>query len=94
MKQSIQESYERWKAKNPGVIDLFDRFAMEASGRRKRVGVKLLAERVRGEVNITINRTGEVFRINNNYTSRIARDLITRHPEMDGVIETRCLRSA
>lgn len=94
MKPSIQESYERWKTRNPGVIDLFDRFAREASGRGKRVGVKLLAERVRWEVNITINRTGEVFRINNNYTSRIARDLITRHPELDGVIETRRLRSA
>ena len=94
MKRTIQESYETWRARNPSIIELFERFATEAASAGRRVGVKALAEQVRWQMNVTINRGDDTFRLNNNYTSRIARDLITRHPELDGVIETRCLRSA
>jgi len=94
MKRSIQERYERWSAANPRAISLLERFAVEAHYAGRRIGVKLLAERVRWELNVIINHTDDPFRMNNDFTSRIARDLIARHPKLEETLETRRLRAA
>jgi len=94
VKPTIQESYEAWRAQNPHVVALMERFAADAAESGRRIGVKALAERVRWELNVTINRAGDPFRFNNNFTSRIARELIARHPDLERTIEVRRLRAA
>jgi len=94
MKPSIQERYEAWRARNPGLIKQFEVYALVAQARGRRVGMKALAERVRWDYTFSVDRVNEPFRFNNDYTSRIARELIALHPELENVIETRGLKSA
>ncbi len=93
MNRTIQERYEAWLEKNPQAFPLFEQFAMEAARSGSRVGVKAIAERVRWRVNIELYGVDK-YKINNDFTSRIARDLIEKHPSLGRVIETRGLKSA
>ena len=63
-------------------------------------GAKAIMERVRWEVSVYMRRshfegyvatTGEQFKVNNNYTSRYARKLISEKPEFKGFFQTRRL---
>ncbi len=89
---TTQERYEAWIAANPWVLDVAERLAARylAAG-RKRIGAKQIWEVIRYEYGAT---TGDPFKANNNFTSRVARDLIARHPEWSDAIETRVLRAA
>lgn len=60
-----------------------------AAGRR-RIGVRLLIERARWEVEI--ERRGQ-WKLNNNFAPLIARDLIADMPELADRIELRTLRA-
>ena len=82
--------YRTWKAKNPEVYSLFEKFALEAAGKGRCFGVKLIAERVRWEVTMTWDTT---YKINNNYTAYIARDLIHRFPHLGRCIQLRKVKN-
>src|SRR5690348_6374787 len=73
---TIQQRYELWIAANAWVLDaiesLIDRWL--AAG-HKRVGIKQMWEVIRFEYGAT---TGDRFRANNTFTSRVARDLLER----------------
>lgn len=90
---TIQERYEAWRDANPWVIPWMARRAEQwvAAG-GKRVSVKHLAEVLRASY-FEVVRTDE-FRVNNNATSRLARDIIARYPHLADAIETRELRAA
>lgn len=75
-----------WIQENPKAMALFEHFAMEMAKRNRSFGMKLIAERVRWET--AMAWSGD-FKINNNYTSYIARELINRHPELSALIELR-----
>jgi hypothetical protein len=90
---TIQQRYEQWRDLNPWVLPWMARRAEEwvaAGGRR--VSVKHLAEVLRASY-FEVVRTDN-FRVNNNVTSRLARDLIDRYPHLAECIETRVLRAA
>lgn len=90
--ESIDQQFARWHAANPWVLGYLERKvdALLAAG-ATRVGLKQVWEVLRYDHRIATR--GDTFKANNNYTSRYARLLIERRPELAGVIETRELRS-
>lgn len=89
---SIEQRFDRWVHDNPQVWELFVRFARElrASGLR-RAGAKLIVERIRFEV--AVKTVGDDFKLNNDFTSRLARRLVLHDPSFDGFFEFRELKS-
>lgn len=89
---TIEERYHAWISQNPQVLGLFERFALEASQRGKKFSIYLLRERIRWEIKMQWEKDGDDFKLNNNYTPYIARDLIERHPEYAELIELRSMK--
>lgn len=72
---------------HPDLYDALEAFALEAHAQgRKRLGMKMLVERVRWYT--TVERRGE-FKINNSASPHYARKLVQDHPELDGMFELR-----
>jgi hypothetical protein len=67
---------EAWAKENPQVFALFEKFALRAADRKRRFGMKALAETVRWEVMMRWDKDEEGFRINNSYTAHIGRMLV------------------
>ncbi len=78
-----------WIAANPQAFALFERFALEMANRKRRFGMKALAERVRWQVMATWEKDAEGFKLNNNLVSFLSRELINRYPELGHYIELR-----
>jgi hypothetical protein len=78
-----------WIERNPHIFARFEYFAIEMARKEKRFGMKLLGERVRWELLITIEKDAEGFRLNNNLISYLGRELVRRHPELAEFIEFR-----
>lgn len=90
---TIQQRYEQWRDANPWVLPALARLLDDWSAHGgRRVGVKAATEWLRFFYAQRIDSAD--FRCNNSYTSRIARDLIARHPHLANVIETRELRAS
>ena len=82
-----------FNACNPHVLDLFIRFAREAKAAgRKRIGAKMIAERIRWET--TVATLDADYKINNNHVSRLARLAMQREPDLAGMFKTRALKRA
>ncbi len=92
--ETLEQRTDRWLALNPWVLDELERLADERIGDGvPRFGVKALVERLRWDW--SKGRTeGDHWRLNNSYTSRLARRLIERRPEFADYIETRELKAA
>jgi hypothetical protein len=90
---TIERRFQDWVTANPGVMDALRRAALDqvAAGRR-RIGVKALVEDLRRSPT-ALDQAGEPWRINNVFTSRIARRLAA-DPELAGKIELRALKAA
>lgn len=88
--KSWRERANRWIDENPVTYGLFVKFALRAARRNERIGVKMIAERVRWEC--AVEKSGE-YKVNNNYVSYIARRMIQDYPELKRLIETREVRS-
>lgn len=87
----IQDRFEKWLEANPGFWPLFVWFAMEAKGSgRPRYSVKAIVERVRWETAIRIK--GGDFKVNNDFSSRLARKMIAEYPQFEGFFEVRGLK--
>ena len=86
---TIAERFDAFHEANPHVADALEALAGQWLARHKRVGMKALVERLRWESGIQTD--GDIWRLNNDYTSRYARLLLARHPEWVGRIETRAL---
>lgn len=91
-KLSIQEKFDAWIATHPEVEALTVRFSREllAAGRRK-YGMKAIAERIRWHYAIQQD-TVEEWKLCNNYTSRLARYIMNKYPDLDGFYDLRPLR--
>jgi hypothetical protein len=88
---TLDERFRLWIFANESVVELFLRFAREARAAGKgHFGIGAITERVRWEVFIA-RKTGEPFKINNSYRSRLARLLVDRDPSLDGLFEFRKL---
>lgn len=91
---SIQQRYEQWRDANPWVLPALARLLDDWSAHGgRRVGVKAAAEWWMRFFYARQIQTSD-FRVNNSYTSRLARDLIEKYPHLAEVIETRELRAA
>ena len=90
---TIQQRFEAFHEHNPEVYA-----AMVAICRRlklrghKRYGVKAVWEMLR--ITFTLERPDEIYKLNNNYTSRYARLIMDREADLAGFFETRELKSA
>lgn len=92
IRNELEEKYRRWLHGHQAVFALFEKFALEMLDKRRRFGIGMLAERVRWECASTFTKDAEGYKINNNYRSYIARDLIRRHPALHDLIETRAIK--
>lgn len=92
---TIQQRFELFREANPWVEEALSRLALDLHARgRGRIGMKMLVEVVRWDYTRTTSDPTSSFRINNDFTSRYARILIERHPELGEAFETRELRAA
>ena len=90
---TIQQRYEAWRDANEWILPTLARLLDDWSAHGgRRVGVKAACEWLRFFYARRIETSD--FRVNNSYTSRLARDLIAAYPHLAGVIETRELRAA
>lgn len=93
---SIQERFEIWIQANPHVFELFRQFALQArAAGRKRYSADAIAHRLRWHINVEMQPVeGEEWRINDHFTSRLARRLVQVDPSFDGFFTLRDLKSA
>jgi hypothetical protein len=90
-RQSIEERFLEFHRENPHVYAGLLRLAWEARGRgHRRYAVEELYAVLRWQT--TTQTTGVDFKLNDHFTSRYARMLMQRNPELDGMFETRRLR--
>lgn len=92
---SIQQRFDEFHAANPHVYTRLRDLALDMRRRgRSRGSIELLFAGLRWEHWIATRDPNSDFRLNDHYTSRYARLLMQREPELDGFFETRELRSA
>jgi len=88
---SIQDAFTEWVHENKPIVDAIIRFAKEArAAGHKQYGIKAIVERVRWHFHVERRDSAE-WKINNNYTSRLARFLMHLEPELNGMFELRKL---
>lgn len=78
-----------WIDTHPRAMKLFEQLAMSRVRLKMRFGVKALVEAVRWHYAIERTDQDAEWKLNNNYTSEIARWLVARHPEIGQFIELR-----
>ena len=79
---------EQWIAAHPRAMALFESMALRRVAVKQHFGMKALVETVRWHHAIDTDQTEE-WKLNNNYTSTLARWLIAKHPEIATYIELR-----
>jgi cytochrome b len=92
--KTIDARFADFHAKNPQVYAELARLARQAkkNGHHK-IGIELLFAVLRWER--MMQTTGDSgFKLNDHFTSRYARLLMQREPDLDGLFETRAVRAA
>lgn len=90
--ESLDSRFRAWITANPQVLDAFIALALQLHrAGRQHYGAKAIIERLRWEY--AVRTTGDDFRWNNNYTSRLARLAVAQRPELAPLFEFRELRS-
>lgn len=80
-------AFEAYHRANPQVFELFERFTYEKIAQGvTRLGAKAVAERIRWESPVSGD---DGFKLNNNYPAYYARLFMQKHPEHDGLFQTR-----
>lgn len=82
-------AFEKFHKANPDVWELFLEFAFVAINRGRKVGARLIGERIRWQKLIVIRRTEKKFKLNNNHLPFYARKFVERFPEHAGLFEIR-----
>lgn len=89
----LDQRFWEFHESKPEVYQALAEMALAAVRQgKKKVGAKALFERVRWELWLASSNDDE-YQLNNNHTSRYARLLMARVPELRGVFELRGLRS-
>ena len=78
----------QWIAIHPRAMALFESMAMRRVAVKQHFDMKALVETVRCHHAIDTDQTEE-WKLNNNFTSYLARWLIARHPPIAQFVETR-----
>ena len=93
--ESIQEAFDRFHAANPWVYTELRSMTLElVRAGRDRIGMKMLFEVLRWRWLRATTDTSSTFHLNNSYTSRYARLIAENTPELEGVFETRRIKTA
>jgi len=89
---TLQQRFEFFHLQNPHIATMLIRYAkqLQAAG-KKRLSINLLFERIRFDYAIT-TRCDE-FKVNNSYRSRYARWIMKTVSSLNGLFETRELKS-
>lgn len=87
---TIQARFEEFDRANPWVYDRLVGMTrgLVERGRRK-VGMKMLFEVLRWEYAMSTSDPASDFKLNNNYASRYARQIMDREPDLDEIFDTR-----
>jgi hypothetical protein len=92
---SLEERWLEYHRRNPGIYRAFCRFADEAlRAGRKRLGAKMLFERIRWYTTVEARDRSDGFKLNNNYHAFYARLWLREHPEHPDFFETRKQRTS
>ncbi len=92
--ESIQERFEAWIARHPDIYTEFKRIAESLRARnRSRYGAKAIMEVIRYHRVLSGQDENEPFKLNNIYSSRLARKLMEEDARFIGFFETRELRT-
>ena len=91
---TIQQRFDAWVDANPWVVTAMETLVADWLTTHSRVGIKQMFEVLRWEYGRRFAHDDQGFRVNNDFTSRMARLLLDRHPEWAAAIETRALRAA
>ena len=92
--ESIQERFEVWIARHPDVYSEFKKIAEGLLARKRaHYGAKAIMEVIRFHRAMSGQDEAEPFKINNIYSSRIARKLMEEDERFAGFFETRELRT-
>lgn len=89
--RSIEERFMAFHANNPAVYRELVLRAREARAAGRRVGIRMLWERMRWT--FYVERREEDFKLNDQYTSRYARLIMEQEPDLARFFETRTLRA-
>jgi len=86
----LEAAFEQFDRENPHIYEAFARFTREAvrAGCRK-IGAKLIWERIRWHTAVETRRARGEYRLNNNWTAYYARKFMRDHPEHQGLFDTR-----
>jgi hypothetical protein len=89
---TIDARFEAFVRDNPEVYSTIVSLARQAKeAGKKRVGIKALFERARWD--LWMRTHGDEYRLNNSYSSRMARLIERNEPDLRGLFELRTLRS-
>lgn len=87
-----EQRFREFHRDNPDVYQELMTLVRQAVGRgRKKIGIKMLWEVVRW--NRFLLTTDEKYKLNNNHHSRYARLIMEQEPGLQGIFETRELKS-
>jgi hypothetical protein len=93
--KSIQRRFEQFDASHPEIYREFRTIALQLLERKRgHYGSKAILEVIRYHRILSGKDAKEVFKINNNYSSRYARKLISEDARFERFFELRELRSA
>lgn len=93
---TLQERYEEWRLSSHGkaVIAAVTEAALRLRRRGfAHYGIAALFEAARYTYALRVGPDAEGFKLNNNWRSRLARDLMAEYPELEGFFELRELRA-
>lgn len=84
--------FNEFDSRNPQVYKELVRLArqLHAAGHNK-IGIQMLIEVIRWQS--MLRTTGDDFKINNNFGSRYARKIMAENSDLDGIFDTRGMRS-
>jgi hypothetical protein len=89
---SLYARFLHFHIKYPSVYIFFERFSLQLiQAGRKKIGAKMIAERVRWEC-YTGSKDEREFKINNNFIAYYARLFTDHHPEFQSYFEFRSLK--
>ena len=92
---TIAERFTAWIEAHPQVFELFKQYATEAmAAGQRRYSADALVQRIRWHLTVeTVPTDGTEFKINDHYSSRLARMLVEAEPKFEGFFELRQLRA-
>ena len=86
---TTRADFEDYLEHNPNVWPTFERFALEAARRGKKIGAKAIFERMRWEISMEDTPGDEWAIFNNTYVSWYARRFQEAHPGYGQIFVTR-----